>query len=232
MLKQDTNALFKIVQESGLSANDFERKASPLPDSDFMATTFKHVPSGLTFTVLEEKGTTREFVRAYTKYTGRPNDAAGVPPNVRPIKFPRLEEQFRFWMENEVVTAIEEEFIPDLWEQAKSVGLQAESEQDDYTSFTNDEREQVKMAVETFRSMIVENFDATTQQLAVVNRRLDYLSKAVDKSNRFDWKALAVSTILQLALDLALDHEKGRTLFGYFLVATQGIRHLMRLIVS
>jgi len=49
-----------------------------------------------------------------------------------------------------------------------------------------------------------------------IDDRLDYLTQAVDRLNKFDWKSLLISTIISISVALSFDTEKGKQLFNLF----------------
>lgn len=101
-------------------------------------------------------------------------------------------------------------------------------DQDNIVEFTYEERQQVKLALSTFRVRLIETFNPTEEQLRVISERLDYLSGAVDRLNRFDWKEVAVSTLFSIATTLTLDVERGRQLWGMFQQALSTLIQLIR----
>ena len=74
----------------------------------------------------------------------------------------------------------------------------------------------VRNGTQEFRQLIIANFTPTEEQAEVINNRLDYLEKAIDRLNRIDWKALAISTVIAIGINLYVDTEKGRLLFALF----------------
>jgi hypothetical protein len=46
--------------------------------------------------------------------------------------------------------------------------------------------------------------------------RLDHLVDAVDHAVRWDWKALALSTFIEISIALTVDTEAGRELYKLF----------------
>jgi hypothetical protein len=63
--------------------------------------------------------------------------------------------------------------------------------------------------------------------LEFINERLEYLSQAVDRLNKFDWKAQALSTLISIAVNLSVDTEGGKKLFQLFSQALEFIvKHL------
>jgi hypothetical protein len=76
--------------------------------------------------------------------------------------------------------------------------------------------------------MIAEEFNPTQEQLQFINERLDYLAKAVDRLNRFDWTGLAISIVVSIAVNLSVDTEGGRVLFTLFKAAFQATTKLLK----
>ena len=63
---------------------------------------------------------------------------------------------------------------------------------------------------------MVKEFNPSREQLRLIQMQLDYLSEAVGRLNRIDWRGLAVSTVITIAIQLSLDTEKGKLLFQLF----------------
>ena len=64
--------------------------------------------------------------------------------------------------------------------------------------------------------MIVQNFDPNKEELESINARLEYLSDAMDKHNRFDWKGIAINTVIAITVALSLNPEQASQLFQLF----------------
>lgn len=75
---------------------------------------------------------------------------------------------------------------------------------------------------------MVKNFEPEQAEMQIISDRLDYLSHAVDRLNRFDWQGIAVSTVLSIATTLTLDTDRGRVLWGLFQQAMSSVVHLIR----
>jgi hypothetical protein len=73
-----------------------------------------------------------------------------------------------------------------------------------------------------------DQFNPSPEQEEFIEERLEYLSEAVDKLNRFDWKGVALSTLLSIGANLCVDKESGRILFGLFQQAFQSVTHLLK----
>jgi len=73
-----------------------------------------------------------------------------------------------------------------------------------------------RQAVDRFRTSIVNDFQPSPEQIEFIDEKLDYLTKAVDRLNHFDWRALAIPTVISIAINLSADTERGRLLFRLF----------------
>ena len=126
---------------------------------------------------------------------------------------------FKSWLEQSVRPYLNEERTPDLWlqiETYKSFVAETSGETRDASDFSDTERKDVRQSVSDFKRLLVENFKPTVEQAEFINGQLDYLTEAVDRLNRFDWRALAISVVISIAVNLSVDTEKGRLLFSLF----------------
>jgi hypothetical protein len=172
------------------------------------------------------------FWYSYTRFTGRPN-----PPVTGP--FPEEASDYadtaqvvrglQTWLARDVSRAIEEELLPDLWQQVRDSAMAriGQTHRDD-EPFSADERAQVKIAITNFYFLIEQTFAPAPEARAAVQEQLDYLKEAVDRLNRFDWKGTAINTLLGITVTLSLDTERGRQLYGLFRQAFAALVHLLR----
>jgi hypothetical protein len=126
---------------------------------------------------------------------------------------------FTEWIKETVEVYLNEENTPDLWlqiETYRSFVDERSGDDRDTSDFTEDEKEDVRRSVEDFKRLVAENFSPSKEQQEYINKELDYLSNAVDRLNRFDWRGLAISTLTGIAINLSVDSEKGRLLFKLF----------------
>ena len=72
------------------------------------------------------------------------------------------------------------------------------------------------MAIEELKLLIHKNLETTVEEQQVVNNRLDYLIEAMNRLNKFDWKSIAISSIMSISVALTLDTNKGQLLFDLF----------------
>ena len=74
----------------------------------------------------------------------------------------------------------------------------------------------LRLAIKKFESLIPETLQASHEELKVIREYSKYLSEALERLNRFDWRGLAIATILAISIALSLDTEKGKILFNLF----------------
>ena len=225
MLKRYKNALFQATQVAGLDVVDFT--------ADDTATAFfvNYYRAGLKFMVNPHDENPHEFDYSLTPYTGAEPNAGwlGPYPEEGTIAFEQVLAAFKRWLEQDIRLAIEEELIPDLWVTASESGLAPDGQPEQQSSeFEPSEREQLKAAITTFHVLLESTFHPTDDQAAFISMRLDYLTEAVDRLNRFDWKSVAISTLITISVALSLDTERGRVLYGLFQQALAAVWHLLK----
>lgn len=225
ILKRQKNQLYETLQSLGFDVHDFR------PDED--------AADGNTFTLEYKSSGYRFTVRADPEHHGQYDCILTLFPlkstTYEPLmgwatSFQPILSSFSLWLQNQVAEYIEEESIPDLWRRlsdAREAFDVPPAFSTDEAVFTAQEREAVKLSVEKFRALIAETFHPPAETMAVVSERLDYLSDAVDRLNRQDWRGIAISTVIGIATTLSLDTEQGRLLFGLLQQAFGVIRHLL-----
>ena len=141
-----------------------------------------------------------------------------LPPSVW-VSIDKVERQFVEWLQEDVSPLLEERETQDLWTRY-SGSIDAihkfKTSEQEFEQYSDDEKIQIKQSVNNYRLLVIENFNPDDEQLEDINVRLDYLSQAVDRLNRFDWKAVAISTVIGIATNLAVESEGGRQLFELF----------------
>ena len=226
MLKRYKNEFLQAIQSAGLDVSDFSGKEENVVE----APSFRilYTPGNIFFIARQSRDGTDKFEYKYSRYTGtdRPPESGW---STGYCKFTQVRDGFRQWLDSEVRPAMEEALLPDLWSQATSSFIEAHAINSQGASeFTEEERKQIKLAVSNFRLLVQETFAPTEAQLTVVAEQLGYLASAVDRLNRFDWKAVAISTLMSISVALSLDTERGRQLYGLFQQVFSGLTHLLR----
>jgi hypothetical protein len=229
LIKRYRNALFEAVVQAGLSSDDFSGK---LTASDNRALfDIQYRDTSLHFFVRGAPHNPDSFEYSFTRFApgyAKPPQTDFLPKDAW-VPFPRVLEEFRTWLTRDGQAAVEEEILPDLWARASSGIVSRDAFAGHNTSdFSPEERRQVKLAVETFKHLLISAFKPTQQQLGLVEAQLSYLSNAVDRLNRFDWRGAAISTLLSISIALTLSTDQGRQLYGLFQQAFSALTYALR----
>jgi hypothetical protein len=224
MLKRYTNALLDAIRGAGSNPNDFTGIDDPKESFGFVIT---FEPAELEFMVSHEPENPHWFWYSFTRYTGANPVVAGPFPDSGSCQFDDVLSAFGNWLAGDVQTSIEEQLIPDLWAQLTETAISPRGE-DAEENFSSEQRQQIRAALKTFQVLVEETFDPSELQGELITEHLDYLSEAVDRLNRFDWKSVAISTLVTISVALSLDTERGRQLYGLFQQAFAMLMHLLR----
>gem|GEM_PF-775479 len=157
----------------------------------------------------------------------KPSSLGSIPYYADPES---VSNALKTWLVVAVERYLVEKETPDLWAQFRSFSasmITTSISGDGIEQFTPEEKKQIKEGIQEFRRLIVAEFNPMREELKIIDHRLDYLGKAVESSNRFDWKALAIYTSVTIAIALTLDTETGKHLFNLFM---QAIGHITGLL--
>jgi hypothetical protein len=147
-------------------------------------------------------------------------------------KWPTVRSGFIGWLNYDVRRYLEEMESPDKWAQMDAYKPFSNDSPpprrgEESIGFSEEEKEQVHQSINNFRGMIAEEFDPSPEQSKFIDERLEYLSKATERLNRFDWNGLAISIVVNIAVNLSVDTERGRVLFTLFKSAFQATTKLL-----
>ncbi len=224
MLKRYKNPFFQDILRVGLDVRDFAAEESE--DANGLSFDLTFEPADLHFHVRQLRDNPDHFIFGVTRYTGSTTN--DLVPRGGVTTFEKAIPMFKEWLTKDVFVAIEEESLLDFWAEAQSiVGLAPVISDESRDKFSAAEREQVKIAIANFRVTLIQKFQPDETQLAEIAERLSYLESAVDRLNRFDWKGVAISTLIGIATNLSLDTERGRLLWGMFQDAMRVVSHML-----
>jgi len=215
MLKKHKNSLFHIIKGNDfLSLDRFDISEKNIGDGAMTVISYKNSP--LEFTIQIDSDSYHEFFYGYVTFspTFERINSGGIV-----INFKELRTKFEDWLNYDVKEYIFESSEVDLWDEFKksSSTLNIDNiEFDNKETFTSDEQKQIKMALDELKLLIKSNFNTTKEQQSVVINRLDYLGDACIRLNKFDWKSIAISTMISISIALTLDTEQGQLLFSLF----------------
>lgn len=242
MLKKHKNILLETVRNSGLDPIWFRAyEARPEHDKGFVTRvwsrltmlnqtpifTVQVIDSPIKFCV-RHRSFYELFDYKHTYFDPRfsEKDWSNEPKSIDEIV-----KVFNTWLRSEAREYIEDKQLPDLWEEIEAYRefiTNATIPTQGSSSFTEEEKEVLRRSVQEFRQKVIESFNPSSDQEKFINGQLEYLSKAVDRLNRFDWRGLAISTLIGIAINLSVDTEKGRHLFRLFQQAFQAAGKLLQ----
>ena len=154
--------------------------------------------------------------------------AAGWTPALDWCSFTDVVKAFRNWLEREAKPALANAVAPDLWsDAAASLPEFDELPSDDVEPFSPEEQAQIRAAIKQFKVLIERDFAPDSEQSRELDARLDYLADALTRLNRFDWKSLALATVIGASTTLSLDTQTGRQLWALFREALRVVTHLL-----
>jgi len=232
MLKRYKNVFFQMIEGAGLNVGDFTTKEG-IAESGDPTFIIHYRPANLTFTAVNRWSDPHHFYGYYTIYAPRTWKKRATEVDYQDegdeIDFSETKKALDTWLSDHVRTSIDEELLPDLWATVSATLVTTTSSPHSQTAhFTDEERRQLKLALATFRVRLVQTFKPNKAQLQVVSQQLDYLTAAVDRLNKFDWKGVALSTLIGISTALTLDTERGRQLYGLFQQALSTLLYLIR----
>lgn len=213
LLKKYKNELLTIIQESGLDPNLFIAKEEVVADDRYFTITLRDSP--IFFAVQADSNSFESFWYVHSLF--RPS----FPQSVRyyVTGWGDLTTKFKSWLNDVAKAYLDEISTPDLWqilEETRSHTKYELGTPKDFESFSAEEKIQIRLSLNDFRLLIVKNFNPNKEELEAIDTRLKYLSDAVDKHNKFDWKGIAINTVIAITIALSLNPEQGNQLFQLF----------------
>ncbi|MHC4657334.1 MAG: hypothetical protein ACYS91_20285 [Planctomycetota bacterium] len=221
MLKKYKNGFIKLITKQGLDPKDFKVEERKTRYTFTFAIQFIDIP--LKFEVQNISRSHHHFKCYFVNFE------PGFPKNyVHSIKkkdkyhyldINNVYTVFEEWLVDSILQYVDESFQPDLWKQIENqtrlITAKKISEEES-VPFLEDEKTQLKLSINEFRLIVNKTFGPSQEELKIIENRLDYLSDALDRLNRLDWRSLAFTTIISISIALTLDTEKGKVLFNLF----------------
>jgi hypothetical protein len=217
MLNQYKQSFFDAIGESGLDPRSFQARESQIEGEGVFEVSLRNSP--LAFFVKNNRVNFHEFKWRYTMFG---------PDFPLTVYFPGQQEwgngnhmsvYFHNWLHSTVIPYLEDLLQPDPWQQLevqRSLVAGEGSVKDGMGLFSDDERARLRLALNEFRVVVEETFQPTREEMELINARLEYLSDAVDRLGKIDWRAVALTTLINIATTLALDPDKAKTLYALF----------------
>jgi hypothetical protein len=240
MLKKYKNGFIDIIKQQEMDPTSFHAEDSTttrqLTDTETMEEsvfTVQFMDTGLKFVVRNAPYNLHAFDATWNRFdVGFPESPTFLHDDfIYPQDIDTVYEWFVRWLLGEVHVYVDEKTLPDLWaqiEQQRQLVTANRLLPHEISFFTEQEKPPLRTSIRQFRLLVCENFKPTQEQLGIIDERLDYLSKAVDRLNRFDWKSVALNTVLTVVVALSCDTEKGRLLWNLFEQAFAAVMHLLQ----
>jgi hypothetical protein len=226
ILTKHKNSLLSIIQESGLDPNIFTAKDTTIDEDDYFV--IRLANSQILFGARPWEASFTSFNYRHSLF--RLGFQINAPRYAENFVF--LASRFKEWLESIVKPYLDDVATPDLWrilEETRTHTRDKSVTPEDFESFSEDEKLGIRLSLKDFRLLIVKNFKLNREELQVIDARLKYLSDAVEKHNKFDWKGIAINTVIAIIIALSLDPEQGNKLFQLF---KQVFSHIIYLLPS
>lgn len=227
ILRKQKNYLLQLIQESGLDPSLFSAEDDvSIGDAKYFIVSVRDSP--LCFAVRPYKNSFVESMHRCSQFLD------GFPLSVEVYDshwVTDLSERFKGWLTQVVVPYLDDVATPDLWELLKGTSSQARTAvgaPEEFGHFTDEEKLRIRMSINEFRLVVVNDFGPTKDQLKAIDDRLKYLSEALDQHNRFDWKGIAINTAIAIGIALSLNTEQGARLLQLFKQVFSGVLYLLR----
>ncbi len=199
LLNSQKNALFELVEESGLSPNLFTYQEPTENDSS---------------TYLRVKNSDYFF-----EFTSHENKHYSIySPGDDTIEERRYPGSWNLQLTNvrKWITNLERELdSPNKWDLLEEEIKNSNFDDIEYdnTKFTHEEFKLLESKINDLKIKI-EKLDLIEEDLNTIHKKLDHLLKLSEKMNKNDWKNLFIGTLISITAQLTIDKETGATIFG------------------
>lgn len=224
LLTKHKNKLLTLLQEYGFKPALFVAKDKIIDSQNYFCISVRS--SKILFAVQPVTSTFDRFIARKSRFS------VGFPLSDR---FTAGDEDdlasiFQDWLSDVVKPYLDDISTPNLWqilEQTRSRTKRDLGTSDESEFFSDEEKTQISLSLNEFRMLVVKNYNPNKEELEAVDARLKYLSDAVDKHNKFDWKGVAINTIIAVSVTLALNPEQSNQLFQLFSQVFSNIIYLL-----
>ena len=214
MLKKYKNRLFDSIRDSGIG-NNFEIRLQEIDHYTELSLT----NSELKLLIFNPADSFDLFYYRFSRFA--PNyplsDFAPGPDSY--TDFATIHGVVVTWIDTVVKRYVEEQNEIDMWQEINNGNKTLNIETIDFgdkNQFSFDEKSQITLALNDLKLLIENKFDLNEKEMGIVNGRLNYLMESKERLNKFDWKSLLINTIINIAIALSFDTQKGQELFLLF----------------
>lgn len=214
--KKYKNDLYNSIVSKGFDLDNFvlsEQKIEGYP-----STTLRYKASPFYFVIRVSNDSFENFDYKFIKFSPG-YKSSEFEPTQGWASFETVENAFNIWLEKDIKEFLIEENELDLWAEFQNGNKTFNIHKidfDDKSAFSSDERNHLVLAINDLKLLIHKNLQTTSEEQFLVDERLTYLLESSVKLNKFDWKGLAISTIISISISLSLDTARGQVLFNLF----------------
>jgi hypothetical protein len=216
MKKKYRNELFQLINKAGFNQDDFSLTEDNIQGLPAVILQYKKTP--FRFIIRNSRESFEDFDYKFVSF-GPGYSMTDIQPQSSYANFDTVYANVERWLNLDVKEYIEDESEPDLWTEFKRGNKTINIDRIDFNdkgNFSYDEKRQISMAVNELKLLIHNGIQTNQEEQKLVNERLDYLIEASGRLNKFDWKSLAISTLISISIALSLDTQKGQMLFDLF----------------
>lgn len=213
LLRSQKNEVFRVIEKVGLTPAEFEWSGTPDPTSksslgDILYTTWPkitHTPTGCYFSFGSLNTTNNKF---YVKYF----------PSLEKFADTQIEtdgswRQTIGILEKWLGIVSREHFEPDLWSATNNKALVAEDISEfENSSFSLDEQTRISKAIVELKSFLLATQKHSSEQIQFIEERLNHLDESSKRLGRKDWITLAMGTLTNIIVGVALAPDAAREL--------------------
>lgn len=224
ILKKYKNNLLAIIQESGLDPNLFTAEDGSIDNDEFFIIGLRD--STVRFAARPYYGSFEQFYYRSSQFS----EDFPISGQLYVHDFDALIVRFRTWLDSVISPYLDDVSTPDLWQMLEDTLSHTKYESGtpgDFGPFSAEEKIQIRLSLNDFRLLIVKNFNPNKEELKTIDARLKHLSDAVDKHNKFDWKGIAIATVINITIALSLTPEQGSQLFQLFKQIFSNVLYLL-----
>jgi hypothetical protein len=227
MRKHYSNKLFQLISNLGFECNKFELKEKNSISSLETIIQVKETP--LKFYFLNPNTSYEHFRSKYIPYSHY-NIVTKYSPQDEWISFDGVVHDFEYWLKYHVKCYFDDNTEPNLWSQFNQANKTLNINQIDFSDksfFSSNEIQEIQRGISELKLLIQQHLKTSKMEQKIVNEHMNYLSEASLRLNKFDWKSVAISTLISIVIALSLDTQKGQLIFDLFKKVFSSVQMLL-----
>jgi hypothetical protein len=243
MLKRYSNILFESTKEKLVDLNLVSFERIKQRRYNFFKVKIKYSP--LHFIIINTNNNFNKFNCKYVKFEPKYRESQYIFKRETNgtiellmdlflnyfVDFENIIIEYERWLYNHVNNWIYERNCPDYWETfLNSFNNNFLYQQVLYKAnfFNNSEKKKIIYIINKISIEILKKYNISSKQKDRVIKLLDYLAKSLNRLNKIDWKALLISTIINIALEISTKGNLFQEIYNIFNKSFESILNLLR----